>query len=103
MLFTHVKGFSMQKSSFLRTLALAGVVTLTASAALAGGDHIQQRRAAEDAAYWQGRDSAQANTQRSADSASQGNARSDVSQYPCHRCVYDHARGGYVQSSSPRK
>jgi hypothetical protein len=94
----------MQNVSFLRTLAFAGIVTLTAaSAALAGGDQIQQRRAMEDAAYWQGRNAAQANTQRGVDSSNHNNARSDVSQYPCANCVWDNARGGYVQSSSPRR
>ena len=93
----------MLKSSFLRSLAIAGVVTLTATAALAGGDHMQQRRSAEDAAYWQGRNQAQNAAPQGDARNAQREMRSDVSQYPCARCVYDHARGGYVPSSVPRK
>lgn len=124
----------MQKSSFFRSLALAGAVTLTAAgAALAGGDHMQHQRAAEDAAYWQGKPAGKSQSGKTshripndwpvtaevqyrndihnywADQMEKGGvqataaaASSDVSAYPCTRCVYDHARGGYVPSSAPR-
>lgn len=93
------------KTSLLHTLAIAGVVMMAASPAMAKGDLLKQRRAAEDAAYWQSRSSDGGSVQRinAADSKGQtASARSNVSQYPCHRCVYDSAQGGYVPSKSPK-
>lgn len=88
------------KTSRLRTLAIIGLAVVAANPAFAKGDLQKQRRAAEDAAYWQSQSRAQGNTTRINATESATQARSDVSQYPCHRCIYDSARGGYVRSSS---
>ena len=95
----------MQNVSYLRTLVVAGVLSaIAAGAAFAGNDLQQQRRAMQDTAYWQGRsDMHQPASQRMQGSNSpEAKYQSDVSQYPCHRCVYDHARGGYVFSPSKK-
>jgi hypothetical protein len=87
------------KTSRLRTLAIIGLAVMAATPAMAKNN---QRMAAENAAYWQGQNRPQGNTTRVNASESTTQARSDVSQYPCHRCTYDSARGGYVRSSSPK-
>lgn len=93
------------KTSLLRTLAIAGVVVMAATPAMAKGDLVKQRRAAEDAAYWQSRINDSGSVQRINATDSKGQAataRSNVSQYPCARCVYDSAQGGYVLSPSKK-
>lgn len=99
----------MKKTSFLRSLALAGMVAVVSvGPAMARGDLEQQRRAASDAAYWQNKmadRSGDTHRVNATDGAMQGGnaARSDASPYPCAGCVYDNARGGYVFKPSLKR
>jgi hypothetical protein len=92
----------MKNISRLSMLAVLGMAVITTNPAFARGDLEQQRRAAADMAYWQGKNRQDDRVTRinATESAAQVNA--NVSQYPCHRCTYDSARGGYVRAASPK-
>lgn len=84
-----------------KTLMLSGFVALTVSSAAVAGDYPlsqKEKRAVSNMEYWSKKDSAKpADKNIRLSSSAQA---SNVSEYPCGRCVYSHELNGYVEKTT---